>query len=164
MFAAVIGVLLIGGTAMAANLGLLTGPTYQDHSYRLSVPRPVLRVTLVPVDETPSTSGSTTVPAPSADTTDDTVDRGPADDNSDDPSDTTTTARQEPAPTETDGGDRADDDSDDADDESDGDSDDGSHPSPSAGSGQRIDGRPEGRSVDGAGSLLRGDDGRLDDD
>ncbi len=61
VFTAVIGVLLVGGTAMAANLGLLTGTTSADRGYRLSVPRPALSVTLPTTDPEPPDVDTTSV-------------------------------------------------------------------------------------------------------
>ena len=59
MFTAVIGVLLVGGTAMAANLGLLTSTAPRERGYRLEVPRPALSVSLPPTSSTSSTVDST---------------------------------------------------------------------------------------------------------
>lgn len=68
VFTAVIGVLLIGGTAMAANLGLLTSTAPRDRGYRLDVPRPALSVSLPPTSSTSSNS-STSSTASTVDST-----------------------------------------------------------------------------------------------
>lgn len=61
MFIAVLGVLLVGGTAMAANLGLLAGTTPGDRGHRLSVPRPALSVSLPTTDPALPRHASTSV-------------------------------------------------------------------------------------------------------
>lgn len=55
------GVLVIGGTAMALNLGLLTSTAARDQGYRLDVPRPPLSVTLPTTEPSPPGVDSTSV-------------------------------------------------------------------------------------------------------
>lgn len=63
VFGAVVGVLLVGGTAMAANLGLLASMAAHERGHRLDVPRPPLSVTLPATEPSPPVFDSTSVPA-----------------------------------------------------------------------------------------------------
>lgn len=59
-FIAVMGVVLVGGTAMAANLGLLSPAAPAERGYKLDVSTPALLVSLPTTDPAPSTTAEST--------------------------------------------------------------------------------------------------------
>lgn len=184
VFAAVIGVLLVAGTAMAANLGLLTSTAARDRGYRLDVPRPPLSVTLPTTEPSPPTVDSTSAPENDIDDVD-VDDDGDADADLEDEADTETetdstvmsTLAERPINTNSNGsGDEtgdgetgdgaestsdreADDDSEDAADPDDADDSSSKRESGQSAGQRAVAGEPS----DDGGSRLRGD-GSLDDD
>ncbi len=167
VFSAVMGVLLVGGTAMAANLGLLTFTASGDRGHRLEVPRPPLSVTLPTTESAPpivdSTSAAEDVEETDVDgdddgTNDSRTDEGSTTENPEDESDD----GMEPT------SDQADDDADDDDDDDDSNEDE-SDDDDEARSERESDERGRHRAEsDESGRKARAfganGDGRLDDD
>lgn len=86
-FAAVIGVLLVGGTAMAANFGLLHRSSSPERGYRLNTPPTALSVSVPPAGPAAPTDGS--LPDPDGDRSSKSTDSVNGDEV--DPMDSTTT-------------------------------------------------------------------------
>lgn len=164
VFAAVMGVLLIGGAAMAANLGLLTSTAPRDRGYRLDVPRPALSVTLPTTESSPPTVESTSVSEGSEEGD------GDLDDDGDDSPTTERSNAGDSEDADDESGDGAKSESD-HDDDDDADDDDGVDRSDDARSTSQREGRDpdkarsksEERDGNAGGGLFSGD-GRLDDD
>lgn len=162
VFSAVMGVLLIGGTAMAANLGLLTPTASGARGHRLEVPRPPLVVTLPTSEPAPPINDSTSAPEnlDEADSNDGDIDDSPPADSS-----TTETSGNDPDDGVQPASARPDDDSDN-DDSNDAEADD------SDDDGDSDDFADDGNRRRGAFDVPRGKvgapdatgDGRLDDD